>query len=243
MFAFAGKDSEEMGLMCTQYTLRHKAERGYTFDSIPGRAEPVFWVDDNMQPVLINVDCVVMDVSRLESIYAWLHNAGKGVLIDERHPDRYRTAIVCGKITPVQVNDEIAELSIPFLCSAFAYNVDNEPIEITASGTEVVNNGTVYSDPLFIITPVENSSGRFQFWCNTENRQQYMDINLQMAHSRHNIVLDADRQMVYYEDTKQMILHDTAYAIPKMDVGRNVIAWSDGAPIEKVTVIKNERFI
>lgn len=245
MFAFAGKDSEEMGLLCTQYSLRHKAERGYTFDSIPGRAEPEIWVEDNLQPVLIEVDCVVMDAAKLESIYAWLHNAGRGVLIDERHPDRYRTAVVCGKITPTQLNDEIVELSIPFLCSALVYNVENEAVTLTASGTVVTNNGTIYSEPVYTLyvgwsssltelpinMQVANASGTasFSFTVNETTRQQ-------------PIVLDASKQLIYTMATKDSLMAVSSDRIPFLDTGDNTITW-DSSYLQMMEIKKNERYI
>lgn len=245
MFAFAGKDSEEMGLLCTQYSLRHKAERSYTFDSIPGRAEPDIQMEDTLQPVLINVDCVVMDATKLESIYGWLHNAGKGVLIDERHPDRYRTAVVCGKITPTQINDEIVELSIPFLCSALVYNVDNPVETLTASGTVVTNNGTIYCEPVYTLyvgwassltdltinMQVANASGTssFSFTVNEQTRSQ-------------PIVLDAAKQLIHTIGTRESLMSLSANRIPFLDVGENTITW-DSSYLQRVDVKKNERYI
>lgn len=234
-----------MGLLCTQYSLRHKAERGYTFDSIPGKAEPEIWVEDNLQPVMINVDCVVMDATKLESIYGWLHNAGKGVLIDERHPDRYRTAVVFGKITPTQINDEIVELTIPFLCSALVYNVENEVETLTASGTVVTNNGTIYCEPVYTLyvgwssslteltinMQVSNASGTypFSFTVNEKTRSQ-------------PIVLDSTKQLIYTIGTKESLMSLSANRIPFLDVGENTITW-DSNYLQMVEIKKNERFV
>ena len=90
MFIFKDKTSDEMGIKCVQYTLRKKAGRTWNKQSIPGKPEPFIELENTFSPVTVEVECDVMNETSLGDIFGWLD--GKGILIDERYPDKYRIA-------------------------------------------------------------------------------------------------------------------------------------------------------
>lgn len=242
MFIFGNKTSDEMGLLVVNYTLRKKARMPNSYISIPGRAEPIFEKENYFEPVKIDVECDIMDGSSIGDIFAWLHNSGNGILIDERHPDKYRIARVCDEIDTVAVNDEILSITIPFQCSAFCYAVENTPVEITASPGYVEIKGGYYCEPQYDIYFTDGSQpGDFNFFVN----DQYVTIKLTEEHLKHVITLDAASQKIYYKDTKELILPDTYGAIPFLNFGGfNSIEWqSPSASAQKIVITKNERWL
>lgn len=245
MFMFGDIVSSDMGILCTQYTLRHKAEQTYTAYNISGRLEPEIEVQESMQPVVIDVECDVITegvLDKLETIFGWLYNAGRGILIDERQPARYREAVVYGKIKTVMECDEMATIIIPFLCSALCYNTENEPIDCTTSGITITNSGTVYSEPIFRLYH-KGKTGIVNLSVSSASSTQTIMLDLSNSEILyHYIILDARKQIAYYGDNNQSILANTAFPIPYLDVGENTISW-DNDLFANVQVQKNERFI
>lgn len=249
MFIFGNKTSEEMGIKCVQYTLRKKAKRMYNTYSIPGKPEPFIESENAFDPVTIEVECDIMEESYLDAIFAWLN--GKGILIDERFPDKYRIAQVLERIDTIAVNDEIRTIRIPFLCSAFMYAVDNEPIYFQGYSANVNINGTYYSEPKYIFRPVSGSefaAGNDASYKLNVNGKEF-SVDLIAEDWNHNIVLDSEKQLAYYEDTGEIILERTKGDIPYLDNEiTNEISWSSSSSATNnfvigITIYKNERWL
>lgn len=244
MFIFKDKTSDEMGLKCTQYTLRKKARRMYNQHTIPGRAEPLIEMVNTFDPVTIDVECDIMNETSLDDIFGWLN--GKGILIDERYPEKYRIAQAPDRIDTVAVNDEIRTITIPFLCSAFMYSVDNEKIRIPSlsevpTGYDLEIKGTFYSEPKIIVEIADNVGTNMVTFRYGDGG---MNINLTAADSGKSIVIDGEKHLVYYEDTKEIILERTQGVFPLLDNEKpNKIVWYPSEPIKNVYVIKNERWL
>lgn len=251
MFIFGNKTSTEMGLNCVLYTLRNKPKFAYNTYTIPGKAEPFIEIEDNAEPVTVEVECDLMDIANIDDIYAWLH--GKGLLIDQLHPDKYRIAYSVDSISPVMLNDEICTLIIKFLCSSFMYAVDNQPETIEhdqlGSGT-ITNNGTYYSEPQIILTPDTSVSGTSSPYVSLGINSSFITLEMIPEDFRHNIVFDAERQLVFYEDTGDIILERTRGTVPFLDVGKNTYQFMNGSDgnndqtvISTAKIYKNERWL
>ena len=256
MFIFGDKTSTEMGLKCVLYTLRNKARFPYTTYHIPGRAEPIIEMSGNAEPVKVEVQCDLMDIANIDAIYAWLH--GRGLLIDELHPDKYRIAYSVESINPVMLNDEICTLNITFICSAFMYAVDNEPVIFydMVKDANVENKGSYYSEPVyeFTLKPAAASAVADNFAFTLFVNGSHFIITAEKEDFNHTIVLDAGRQLAYYKDTGAIILNKTTGTIPFLDTGANNITFGY-APKDQATtpygtsmvsetkIIKNERWL
>lgn len=245
MFAFGDKSSDDFGLLCTQYTLQNSTGMSYDYTNILGKKEPEITYSETFQPVPIVVegDIIADDVlDRVERIKGWLHSAGTGVLVDERQPNRYRTARVADAVEVTMLCNSMATLRIRFICSAFLYNVENEEISITENGRSILNGGTVESEPVYklhLLPYDASTAGKVNFFCGAN----YMEIDLtEPEHYNHVLVLDTVRQAVYYDDTKEDVTGITFGIVPPLPVGESVIYW-DNPLIERVALTKNERFI
>lgn len=245
MFMFGDKSSDDFGLMCTQYTLQNASGMSYDYANILGKKEPEMTFSEAFQPVPIVVegDIIADDaLDRVERLKGWLYNAGSGVLVDERQPNRYRIARAADPVEVVMLCNSMATVRIRFICSAFLYNVENDEISITESGKAVVNAGTVESEPVYklhLLPYDAGTAGKVNLFCGAN----YIEIDLTDAeHYNHVIVLDAVRQAVYYEDTKEDVTGITFGIVPPLPVGESVIYW-DVPLIARVALTKNERFI
>lgn len=245
MFAFGNKTSEDFGIHCTQYTLQKMAGRPYTSYNVLGKSEPEIEVQVHFQPVVIDVECDVIakDVfEKLEEIKGWLFNSAQGVFIDERQPNRYRTAVVADEITVKMECDTYASLNIRFLCSALLYDIENDPVVIEESETSITNGGTIYSEPVYklqLLPYDEAAAGIVNFFVGSN----YIQLDLtDPEHYKHDIVLDAVRQIVYYADTKQEIMSSTFGLVPMLLIGSNFIYW-DNPLISRIEITKNERYV
>lgn len=157
MIVFNGKSADEIpGLYIEPFSLTATAEQEYDYIHIPGREEPLAYVSKSRKFVKINVNADLMDGGNIDKVHQWL--TGKGVLVDSRYPDKYRTAEVLDSIKEEAVNDNILSLQIPFLCSAFRYAVEPTTAEIATVYTAVENIGTVFSEPVFEITLQKNDA-------------------------------------------------------------------------------------
>lgn len=255
MFIFGDKTSTEMGLQCVLYTLRNKAKFPYNTYNIPGRAEPIIEMSDYAEPVKVEVECDLMDIAKIDEIYAWLH--GRGILIDELHPDKYRIAYSVESINPIMLNDQICTLNITFICSAFMYAVDNELSYGKLSSFTYTNNGTFYSEPIYEIAvdpASENSVYVYGYIFELTVGNSDFDITAEREDWHHTIVLDAGRQLAYYKDTGASILSRTTGTIPFFDVGKNSILYRYGEKsqikqsdpcnfLDNLSFIKNERWL
>ncbi len=228
-----------------QYTLQHGADRSYNEMNVGGKLEPILEVQEAMHPVAVTVECDVIGedvLEQVERVKGWLFNAGKGILIDERQPDRYRTATAAGAIQVRMICDTMARLRVTFICSALLYAVDNNPVTVTESGEIVGNAGTVYSEPVYklhMLPYSADSAGIVNFF----SGGNYITLDLTEAeHYNHVIVLDAVRQMVYYDDTKASIMPVTTGIVPQLAAGNSAISW-DRDIINFVEIIKNERYV
>lgn len=238
MFIFGNKTSDEMGLKVIQYTLRKKPSKNYETFAIPGNPNPVIYDNKTYNPIQIDIECDLTESANIDAVFEWIN--GKGILIDDRHPDKYRIGSVYEQIDTIAVNDEIYTIVIPFLCDPFMYAVENTPIEATSSPAYIPVGGAYYSEPIYELHFASGTEPQeFTFSVNG----QAITINLTAEHLQHPITLNAISQKIYYSDTKYLILPDTTGLIPYLNYGgNNLVEWSP-AIVEKIIITKNERWL
>lgn len=238
MIVFNGKTSDEMHLLVQPFSLRQRAGRGSNTYNIPGRPEPYIETEEFFDPVTVRIECDLMDCAEIDDIFEWL--SGTGILLDSRHPDKYRIAQIPDEIGVTAVNDEIVSLTIPFICSAFMYSVDNEPVEFTSSPANIAVGGSYYCEPIYELHfKTGTTAQKLDFSVNG----QTVSVNLTDEHLQHILVLDSTSQKIYYKDNYTLIMPDTSGSVPYMNYGgSNVVEWS-GDILEKVVITKNERWL
>ena len=145
-FSFNGISSEELGLILPNTVFRPSWAELTEEITIPGRAEVIKQTTGIYENQQLPIPCVVTDARRLKDIYSLIH--GNGKLILSTAPNEYINARA-EVLVPNGVALDMAELPITFDCSPFAYSVTPTEYALSQSYTEVRNNSTVFTAPIF----------------------------------------------------------------------------------------------
>lgn len=222
-FIWKDTDSRQYGLLVnTPYA--PKAQQTETEVTIPNRAETMLKSTENYSNVTITAVLDVRDRALMPEVNAWLH--GQGNLIFSDDLGKYYKATCRALIQPEYVGYNFCHVPISFVCKPFRYAVDNTSIKLTSSGT-VINNGTMYSQPIYKIT----GSGNVALTVNGET--------LAITGIDESITIDADKLIAYKDNA--VLVNKTTGKYPFLAVGDNVISWSGS--VTSVEITKNERWL
>lgn len=145
-FEFNGINSNDLGLIIPNTIFRPSWAESTEEITIPGRIETIKQPTGSYDNQSITIPVVVTDSSQLRRINSLIHGNGKLVL--STAPDEYINARA-NVLIPKGVALDMAELSISFDCSPFAYAIAPSEYNITTSYSEVVNNSIVFAAPVF----------------------------------------------------------------------------------------------
>lgn len=145
-FKFNDTRSDDMGLIIPNTIFRPSWVEQVEEISIPGRAEVIKQSTGIYSNQSLNISCVATNTSKINSIYAWLHGTGK--LILSTNSNEYMTARA-DVLVSKGVALDMAEIPITFDCFPFAYAINSTEYSITTSYTEVTNESTVFTAPIF----------------------------------------------------------------------------------------------
>lgn len=124
--------------------------------TVPGRAEPLIKEKKEYENTEIEAELFIEDPSKARGIFEWLKGSGKFIYDDES--DKYYNVVSNSVIDVVRVSDMLRSLTVKFICSPFAYSVENTPIshiftDITDSSPEkavtVKAGGSYTCEPLY----------------------------------------------------------------------------------------------
>jgi phage-related protein len=166
----------------------------------------------------------------LESIKAWLR--GSGILTLSDRPGRAYRGRITDEIAFIQwvaaFDDRL--FSVSFWCEPFAYDDDPVDIEITTSGTDIVNPGTFPASP---IIKVEGSG----------------DVVLAIGGTAvgltgltGTVTIDCEARFAYATDaTDQVAITLADHVWPELAVGTSAVSWVGS--VTKVTITPNWRWL
>lgn len=115
--------------------------------SIPNRTERLTEHKTSFKDININVTIGVKDKKILRDLYVWLVNEGT-LILSEDTSKKYNVKHV--KISPEYLSKNYCKVDVTFTCSPFAYAVRNDKISLLnyTSYTEIINNGSMWSEPI-----------------------------------------------------------------------------------------------
>lgn len=189
--------------------------------------------------ITLNVRCFVFDGGyHPETIYGFLSGAKK-LSFGNAQEYYYVVKKVVG-ITPQYQQGGKNFLNVQFVCSAFRYRTQNNPIEFTESPARIVLPTNVYCEPVYKLTVDSERTGAAYFKVN--------DVELWVlnpAIQTGEVVVDIPRKKVY------MVADGVYTIVQKYTTGsfwrqvlkpqENVLTWNDH--VTAVSVTKNERWL
>lgn len=150
-FEFANKDSYlDFGIYVEKRPSLPSPKRRVSYLSVPGRNGSLKYDENTYEDITLAVECgVIGDVyTRIDEIKAWLHGSGESNLIFSFQNDKCFIAQVVNSIDFEVSLRRIGKFIIVFNCRPFKYAVQNNPFIITNSGTNLINTGTLPSEPI-----------------------------------------------------------------------------------------------
>lgn len=229
-FTFKGISSEDMGLRLISLPPPSRAEKFTEAITIPGRPRPLMKVRDEFTNFEIEIECIILDVTRTRDIFSWLSGSGRLIYSDE--PDKYYTAVSNRIIEAVRVSDEIRSFTLAVECLPFAYAVDNDPVMLQEPGYINVS-GTYPAAPVWTIY------GNGKITLNVNNASEPLIITDTDGY----IVIDTEAMFAYKwaGTSKQALVNRTKNKFPLLAVGTNSVSWTGN--VSRVECVKNERWL
>lgn len=153
-FKFNGVSSDELGIIITRTPFRPTWGEEYDYETIPEKSKKHKYKNGVYGNMDFAIECVIGDMSRYAEICGIL--SGEGILEVSTFPGKY---IKCEAypIEPTSVAMTMAEAKIAFDCEPFAYAIEKNTVDFTKGFTEIINSGTMYSEPTitFDVIPAE----------------------------------------------------------------------------------------
>lgn len=218
-FIFKGISSEDLGLIITKPIVRPNWAKTTIEVERPGAGSNLIVEGNNYSSSELTVSAVISDASpeKIHEIYSALQ--GYGILTVSTAPTEYMRAY-CKPIVPETVALLMAEVHIVFTVLPFAYAV-SPTIQTISSGDNLVkNNGTVYSEPLIILS----GNGNISVFVNDEEFK--IALTAELADTE--IFIDCEAQVAYYIDNncKIPITELTTGDFPLLHTGTNIVSYS-----------------
>lgn len=154
-FNFAGTRSTTHGVYVQDFPPLTLPEERAKFETVPGRSGSLTLLEGDAvyDDIVLSIDCFVRDLSKLDTIGAWLR--GRGALVLGNMPDRYYDARCVNQIELAKVlrGRQHRTFTAVFRCKPFRY-VYPAPATITktVSGQIITNPGTTDAEPYITVT-------------------------------------------------------------------------------------------
>lgn len=166
-FSFKGIRNDEYDVRMTGMPTRpHPAEKGKLID-VPGVNGKLWQAQNAYDRIIVSLRVVANDNANIDDINGWL--SGEGDLIFGDEPDRVYHARITKEFSRSNQHVRLRgqAFSISFDCEPFRYSASEaeEAVTATTSATAIPNPGTIYSEPLLIVSG--SGSGTIQIGQNT----------------------------------------------------------------------------
>lgn len=230
-FQFAGKDSYlDYGIYVERRPTLPSPKRRVSYLTVPGRNGSLKYDEDTYENIILSVECgLIGDVySRMDEIKSWLLGSGESTLVFGFQNDKYYIGQVVNSIDFEVSLRRIGRFIILFNCQPFRYAVNNEPLTITSSGTNLINVGTVISQPIIEVY----GSGDISITVNEKP--------LSLVRISDKIILNSVLQDAYNDKLENQNSNVQGEFIV-FQVGQNDISWSGN--VEKLVITPNWRWL
>ena len=200
---------------------------------IPGRSGDMTLLEgDNIYNSYIQtVTLMTKGWSRVNDIYDWLR--GSDYVTFSGEPDKKQAARIIGAITlnKHSYNLDWWEGEVQFYCQPLKQLLTDAPVNVTSSGTSVLNLGDVIAKPLWKLT-ASSSSATVAAGGNT--------LVITGLTSSSVYYIDSDSQEVYNADRSVILTNNSSGDFPVLIKGANSVT---GSGWSKIEITRRERFL
>lgn len=225
-FIWNGISSYEMGVEVLSLPPIVRPEQRVEQIKIPGRHGVLHVTDGTFEPVSKPAEIAVYNISRIDSVFAWLRGAGEVVFGNER--DKKYEAFIINKIPMEQVIRQIKKARVDFFCQPFKYELKDEPIEIIDNPQIISNPGTMPDEPLMTVYgtgDIEiNINGRAFV---LQGITDYINIDTKIQNA--------------YRGNDELMNKSMSGAFPFFDTGENRLSWTGS--VSKIVIYPRWRWL
>ena len=232
-FIWNGVDCRSMGIILRGPVSIVRPEERVKHVEIPGRAGDLTETegDDIFNSYIQTAEIQVASGFWVHNVYKWLR--GSGYVTFSGEPDKRQKARIIGAVTlnKLSHNLDIWAGEVQFYCQPFKEKLIEEKIEITSSGTSVVNMGDVLARPLIKATAststVVISAGGKTITCTDYTSGQVL-------------LIDSENYTIYNSDQTADWTKWSSGDFPVLAPGANTVT---GSGWSKIELTKRERFL
>ena len=232
-FKFGGKDSYiDYGIVIEKRPIIPSPKRRVNYIDIPGRSSSIRYDENTYEDITILLECALKSkdniVGKIDEIKAWLFTTGESNLIFSFQLDKRYIAQVVNAIDFTQIFKYTSKFPILFNCRPFKYNVQNMPLIVLESGTNIINPGTLESLPIIKIY----GSGDIKLNINSDE--------LELIDLSDKTIINSEVEDCYNDDFNNLNYKMNG-KFPALKIGQNMIQWVGN--VEKLEIIPNWRWL
>lgn len=231
-FSYAGKRSDEMGILLTGMPTRNHPAANGTYEVVPGRDGRLWFPDGSFDQVAVRINCVTDGSVSIDEINAWLSGSGELIFSDE--PDRaYRARITkefarSSKIARMDAQ----EFPVTWDCDPYRYLYPAEAAQTVSNGGSIVNPGAK-SLPRITIA----GSGDVALLVGTQL--------VEIEGMEDGIIIDSEQKdAINFSDG--LTLENEKIALdefPVLNPGANMISWTGEGAITSLSILPRWRYL
>ena len=232
-FKFGGKDSfNDYGIVIEKRPTISSPKRRVNYIDIPGKSSSIRHDENTYEDITILLECALKSkdniVGKIDEIKAWLFTTGESDLIFSFQPDKKYIAQVVNAIDFTQIFKYTSKFPILFNCRPFKYSVQNIPLTVHESGTNIINPGTIASLPIINIY----GSGDIKLKIN--------NYEIGIIDLSGEVIINSEVEDCYDEDLNNLNYKMNG-KFPVLEVGQNLIQWTGN--VEQLEIIPNWRWL
>lgn len=230
-FDFAGKNSYfDFGIYVEKRPTMPSPKRRVSYLTVPGRNGSLKYDENTFEDITLAVECGIAGnvYQRIDEIKAWLLGSGENKLSFSFQNDKCYLAQVVNSIDFEVSLRKIGKFIVVFNCKPFKYATNNAPVTITSSGTNLMNTGTLMSDPIIEVF----GSGNITLQV---NEQVVTLIGVSGKIILNSVLQDAYDDMLQNQNSKMK------GDFIELQVGNNQISWTGN--VAKLVITPNWRWL
>lgn len=232
-FKFGGKDCfNDYGIVIEKRPTISSPKRRVNYIDIPGKSSSIRHDENTYEDITILLECALKSkdniVSKIDEIKAWFFTTGESDLIFSFQPDKKYIAQVVNAIDFTQIFKYTSKFPILFNCRPFKYSVQNIPLTVHESGTNIINPGTIESLPIIKIY----GSG--------DTKLKINNYEIGIIDLSGEVIINSEVEDCYDEDLNNLNYKMNG-RFPVLGVGQNLIQWIGN--VDKLEIIPNWRWL
>lgn len=230
-FDFNGKNSyRDFGIYMESLPILPTPKRRVSYFDMLGKNGSLKYDENTYEDITLAVTCGIKGelTEKISNIKGWLYGSGEADLVFSHNSTKKYIAQVVNSFDFEISLRKIAKFVIVFNCQPFLYLVDAFPLEITTPKTNIINIGSVQSEPVIDVY----GNGDITLFVNDN------EITLKKVEGK--ITLNTPLQEVY--DSKILNKNSNMNGeFPLFKVGDNRISWTGN--VNKLSIIPNWRWL